>query len=295
MPLLSVVQPFDIAAIVTTSSSHGHHRPYGGTHSCDLDVLAASRGTRVSFELVTNGPDVRGVVESVRPACASGVIANGGSCVQLRIERHDADWVPTGLRVLYAHLDPVLVSVGNVVASSRTPIGALGPAQAQDWSHGGSCGQAHGADDPRREEYHSSCCVHSHTHVEGFGANTVAGRGTRLAAGDSIMSFEVAGAARPEEVEVARAATYTAVEGDTLPEVASRLGVSLASLVAANRDLLRPGQVLTVPGSTYEVRPRDTLGEIALRFGITVEALARANAIENVNIIQVGQLLIIPR
>ena len=295
MPLLSVVQPFDTPAVVTTSSTHGHHRPYGGTHSCDIDVLAASRGALVSFELATNGPEVRGVVESVRPACASGVIANGGSCVQLRIERHDADWVPTGLRVLYAHLDPVLVSVGDVVAPARTPIGALGPAEPQDWAHGGSCGQAHGTDDPRREEYHSSCCVHSHTHVEGFGANTVASRSTRLAAGDFILSFEVAGVARPDEVEVLRAATYRVVEGDTLPEVASRLGVSLANLVAANPDLLRPGQVLTVPGSTYEVRPRDTLGEIARRFGIAVEALAGANSIVDINVIHVGQVLIIPR
>jgi LysM repeat protein len=295
MPLLSVVQPFDSSAIVTTSSTHGHHRPYGGTHSCDLDVLTASRGSPVTFELVTNGPEVRGVVESVRPACASGVIANGGSCVQLRIERHDAEWVPTGLRLLFAHLDPVLVSVGDIVTASGTPIGALGPAEAQDWSHGASCGTAHGPDDPRREEYHSSCCVHSHTHIEGFGANMVAGRSTRLAAGDVIMSFEVAGTAAPEEIEVARSATYTVVQGDTLADVANRLGVSLVALVAANADLLRPGQVLAVPGSSYEVRPRDTLGEIARRFGVTVEAIASANGIVNVNVISVGQILVIPR
>jgi len=295
MPLVSVVQPFDTPAIVTTSSSHGHHRPYGGTHSCDIDVLAASRGARVSFELVTNGPDVRGVVESVRPACASGVIANGGSCVQLRVERHDAGWIPTGLRVLYAHLDPVFVSIGDVIAPTRTPIGALGPAVAQDWAHGGNCGQAHGPDDPRREEYHSTCCVHSHTHVEGFGAKTIVGRSTRLAPGDFVLSFEVAGVAAPEEVEVVRAATYTVVEGDTLPEVAGRLGVSLPALLAANPNLLQLGEVLTVPGITYEVRPRDTLGEIARRFDVTLEALASANSIVNVNVIQVGQVLIIPR
>ena len=295
MPLVSVVQPFDESAIVTTSSSHGHHRPYGGTHSCDIDVLGASRGSRVSFELVTNGPEVRGVVESVRPACASGVIANGGSCVQLSIERRDSDWVPTGLRVLYAHLDPVLVSVGDVVPPTPTAIGALGPAEAQNWAHGGSCGQAHGADDPRREEYHSTCCVHSHTHVEGFGAKTIVGRSTRLAPSDFVLSFEVAGVAVPHDVEVVRAATYTVVEGDTLPEVAGRLGVSLPALLAANPDLLQPGQVLTVPGSTYEVRPRDTLGEIARRFNVGVEALAQANSIVNVNVIHVGQVLIIPR
>ena len=123
----------------------------------------------------------------------------------------------------------------------------------------------------------------------------VAGRSTRLAAGDVIMSFEVAGAAAPDEIEVVRSATYTVVEGDTLPEVAGRLGVSLVALIAANADLLRPGQVLAVPGSTYEVRPRDTLGEIARRFQVTVEAIARANDIANVNVIAVGQILIIPR
>ncbi len=295
MPLLSVVQPFDSTAVVTTSSTHGHHRPYGGTHSCDLDVLTASRGARVSFDLVTNGPEVRGVVESVRPACASGVIAHGGSCVQLQVERRDTDWVPTGLRVLYAHLDPVLVAVGDVLSASRTPIGALGPAQPQDWARGGPCGQAHGPDDPRREEYHSSCCVHSHTHMEGFGASAIVGRGARLEAGDSVMSFEIAGPVVPDEPDVAHPATYTVIEGDTLPEIAGRFGVSLVALIAANPDLLQPGEQLSIPGATYEVRPRDTLGAIAVRFGVTVEALRRANGIVDINVIRVGQILVIPR
>jgi murein DD-endopeptidase MepM/ murein hydrolase activator NlpD len=46
--------------------------------------------------------------------------------------------------------------------------------------------------------------------------------------------------------------------------------------------------------STYTVQPGDTLGQIATRFGISVEALAAANAIDDINRISVGQVLLIP-
>lgn len=45
----------------------------------------------------------------------------------------------------------------------------------------------------------------------------------------------------------------------------------------------------------YRVRAGDTLGGIAERFGVTVRTLARANRIVNINLIRVGQLLVIPR
>ncbi len=44
----------------------------------------------------------------------------------------------------------------------------------------------------------------------------------------------------------------------------------------------------------YTVVPNDRLIRIALRFGTTVRALARANGIVNVNLIRVGQRLLIP-
>ncbi|MBX3000560.1 MAG: peptidoglycan DD-metalloendopeptidase family protein [Caldilineaceae bacterium] len=47
-------------------------------------------------------------------------------------------------------------------------------------------------------------------------------------------------------------------------------------------------------GATYTVQPGDTLGEIATRFGTSVEALAAANNITNVNVLAVGQVLVIP-
>jgi len=48
------------------------------------------------------------------------------------------------------------------------------------------------------------------------------------------------------------------------------------------------------PSTIYIVRPGDTLFGIALRFSTTVSALQRANSIPNVNLIYVGQRLIIP-
>ncbi len=46
---------------------------------------------------------------------------------------------------------------------------------------------------------------------------------------------------------------------------------------------------------TYTVRAGDTLAEIAARFGVTIQALVQANNIENVDYIEVGQVLVIPR
>ncbi|HUI88792.1 MAG TPA: GH25 family lysozyme [Anaerolineales bacterium] len=45
---------------------------------------------------------------------------------------------------------------------------------------------------------------------------------------------------------------------------------------------------------TYTVKPGDTLYAIAVRYGTTVQAIAAANDLINPNLIQVGQVLIIP-
>jgi LysM repeat protein len=304
MHTLTVRMPFDSDAIITTSSSHGHHRPYGGDVSCDMDVLIASRGVPVAFDVASTGSDVRAIVESIRPACASGRIEDGGHAVRLNLQRRDGTggWLETGLRLLYAHLDPVAVSAGDIVGPGRTHIGALGPAVAQDWPTG-RCGRTHPAGDAQRGEYHSGCAVHSHVHIEAFGANSVPARGARLAPGDAVIVFPLAGDDSPSapvidapvEVPAAPASTYVVQPGDHLIEIAARLGVSLPALLEANPDLLTPGQELVVPGLIYTVRPRDTLGEIAQRFGVSVRDLADANGIQNVNVIHVGQFLTIPR
>lgn len=51
----------------------------------------------------------------------------------------------------------------------------------------------------------------------------------------------------------------------------------------------------TSVATRYRVRAGDTLSEIAERFGTSVKALARANHIININLIRIGQVLVIPR
>lgn len=46
---------------------------------------------------------------------------------------------------------------------------------------------------------------------------------------------------------------------------------------------------------TYVVQAGDTLAEIAAAYDVTVNALAEANNIENIDVIEVGDVLVIPR
>ncbi len=317
MPHLSILSPFETAAVVTTSSTHGHHRPYGGNVSCDMDVLGASRGAPVRFNLQCDGPQVRGIVESVRPACRSGRLEDGGLAVRITLQRFDGEWVDTGLRVLYGHLDPVEVTAGQVLMPGAR-LGGMGPAEPQEWPNGGgACATAHGANDDRRTEYHSSCAIHSHIHVEAFNADSVIGRGASIDDETRVVTFTVAPARQGNgqtphpttldsesstevmsgtaTLSMAETTGYVVQAGDQLGEVASRFGVSLAALVADNPDLLQPGQTLNVPVLIYEVRPRDNLREIASRFGVTVDSLVEANQAPDANVIRIGQRLIIPR
>jgi murein DD-endopeptidase MepM/ murein hydrolase activator NlpD len=58
--------------------------------------------------------------------------------------------------------------------------------------------------------------------------------------------------------------------------------------------LFSPRPAAAQEGATYTVQPGDTLGQIATRFGVPVEALAAANNIEDINVLDVGQVLVIP-
>lgn len=102
---------------------------------------------------------------------------------------------------------------------------------------------------------------------------------------------------------------YTVKAGDTLYSIANRYGVAVSRLASANNisnvNLLRIGQVLTIPGTSstpppasntrYTVKAGDTLYSIALRHRVTVSGIASANKLSNVNLIRVGQVLVIPR
>jgi LysM repeat protein len=55
-----------------------------------------------------------------------------------------------------------------------------------------------------------------------------------------------------------------------------------------------PGTPVPSGDGTYTVQAGDTLAEIAARFNITVADLAEANDIDNIDVIEVGQVLVIP-
>ncbi|MFQ5935445.1 MAG: LysM peptidoglycan-binding domain-containing protein [Acidiferrobacterales bacterium] len=110
---------------------------------------------------------------------------------------------------------------------------------------------------------------------------------------------------------------YRVRYGDTLSEIATRLGVSEGELVAFNglgsRHRIHAGQVLRLPPSEpsspailasvqparaelpgdglYEVQPGDTLSIIARRFDVSEQALAAANELPSRHRIRVGQVL----
>ncbi len=91
-------------------------------------------------------------------------------------------------------------------------------------------------------------------------------------------------------------------KGDTLWEIARRLGVTVSQLKAWNQltsNTLHPGQTLIAyPRKTsyltYRVQRGDTLSEIARRYQVSVRELIRMNGIKNPRRIRPGQRLKIP-
>lgn len=117
---------------------------------------------------------------------------------------------------------------------------------------------------------------------------------------------------------------YTVAEGDRLFRIAIRFNTTPEAIARANgivnMDLIVPAQQLRIPncngtptpsvgtggaatpipgagggsGQVYIVREGDTLFGIATRYRVRVMALAQANGISNINLIFIGQRLVIP-
>lgn len=104
--------------------------------------------------------------------------------------------------------------------------------------------------------------------------------------------------------------TYTVKANDTLWEIASRYGLFVNDLLAANPGVdpqrLRIGQPLRIPSAgnagqaapparaIYTVRADDTLWDIAANYGLSVDDLLAANSGVDPRHLMVGQQLIIP-
>ncbi len=116
---------------------------------------------------------------------------------------------------------------------------------------------------------------------------------------------------------VAQAATpvngtiYTVKSGDVLSRIASRQGVTVSQLKAANglsNDVIRIGQKLVIPtrsnsaalvskqhrGPKVTVEAGDTLGKFAAIYGVSVLELMKLNNITNERFIRIGQTILIP-
>lgn len=112
---------------------------------------------------------------------------------------------------------------------------------------------------------------------------------------------------------------HTVVSGDTLLRIASKYGVTVKAIQAANSlttTNINAGQKLKIPvgtatssatatptptptataaiAQTYTVKSGDNLYSIASKFRVTATALAKENNITNLDRIQVGQILRIP-
>jgi LysM repeat protein len=93
--------------------------------------------------------------------------------------------------------------------------------------------------------------------------------------------------------------TYVVQWGDTMRKIATRYGVSVWDLIAANPQVTNPnriyaGQVIYLPGtgSLYTVEYGDTLKKIAARYGTSLESLISLNPqIHNANLIYPGQVI----
>lgn len=90
---------------------------------------------------------------------------------------------------------------------------------------------------------------------------------------------------------------YVVQPGDVLWNIAARLGVDSATLAAANSlgpdAILLPDQRLVIPSSAlhHEVQSGDTLASIAEQFATSVSELLRLNALENPDLLTLGQRL----
>lgn len=133
---------------------------------------------------------------------------------------------------------------------------------------------------------------------------------------DGILLNETSEIPLPEDINKPNAGkTMTIIiqRGDTLTELAIKYNTTVARLVElnniANPNLIYAGATLIVPsgetaedsdgystsGQTiYIVQKGDTLNQIAAEFGTTAIAIAKENNIRNINLIYVGQRLIIP-
>lgn len=105
----------------------------------------------------------------------------------------------------------------------------------------------------------------------------------------------------------AETGTYTVQPGDGLGAIALLYNTTVETLISLNSiinpNLIYVGQELKVPGGapvapsgpiTHTVQPGEMLSAIAAQYGVSMWAIVEANNLTNINLIWVGQQLVIP-
>ena len=119
-----------------------------------------------------------------------------------------------------------------------------------------------------------------------------------------LLAVVVAVVAITLGAQLAWAESYTVRDGDTLSQVAARLGVPVQQLAAANGiddpNLVVAGRVLKVPSAQgsateYVVRAGDTLWGISDIVGVPVGQLAASNGLDDPDWVPAGRVLTVPR
>ena len=143
------------------------------------------------------------------------------------------------------------------------------------------------------------------------------------------QTLKLSGAATNPNPVGQRPAHYTIKRGDTISGIASRYGLTTASLLAINKltraSIIYPGQVIKLSGSSiaitpvsqvdpvgdppstpptsapapvidnhYTIKSGDTVTSIAARFGVSIDAILTANGLTRTSIIYAGRTLVIP-
>ncbi len=125
------------------------------------------------------------------------------------------------------------------------------------------------------------------------------------------QALRVPGGPQPlvEPTSQAAPARYTVQPGDTLASIGARHGLSWQLFAAANcldeTSILRVGQVLAIPSAArsaagtqeriHQVEPGETVVSIAYRYGVDWQELLRVNSLSPSSLLQVGQVLRVPR
>ena len=120
-PAVWVGSPLSATWPTGTSLPSQHHRPYGGDWSADLQSVSANAPVVLYAAPQVSSVAIRAVVETVRPACASGVISQGGHRVTVAFYTGSTK-IGTAT---YAHINPS-VAQGATISRWGTTLGTVG-------------------------------------------------------------------------------------------------------------------------------------------------------------------------